>query len=105
MATLIEVYNSYGCIGRCDARCYDAKEPECKCICGGVNHGVGLKRAIEFSRELVDGDILKDVAPSHPGDEPYVKRRGFQMKLFDDGGPTGADGKVCKMRSRVAVAK
>lgn len=33
-------------IGRCDARCYEAKGPTCKCICGGMNHGKGLDSAI-----------------------------------------------------------
>jgi len=30
---------------RCDARCYNAKGPDCECCCGGINHGVGLKQA------------------------------------------------------------
>lgn len=30
----------------CDASCYGAIHIECKCICGGVNHGVGLWQAI-----------------------------------------------------------
>lgn len=45
MTTLIAVYNSSGCVGRCDARCYNAKTKECNCICGGANHGVGEKDA------------------------------------------------------------
>jgi hypothetical protein len=39
-------------VGRCDARCYDAKHPDCDCICGGVNHGAGLNRAVDNTREL-----------------------------------------------------
>jgi len=27
VTTLIAVYNSEGCVGRCDARCYEAAEP------------------------------------------------------------------------------
>ena len=41
---LIEVWNSEGLVGRCDARCYNAKEVHCECICGGKNHGAGLQR-------------------------------------------------------------
>ncbi len=52
MATLIAVYSSDGCKGRCDATCYEAIEPECKCICGGRNHGAGYKKAMENTREL-----------------------------------------------------
>lgn len=39
--------------GRCDARCYDSLGPGCKCICGGRNHGVGLKRALDNTRQMV----------------------------------------------------
>ncbi|MCK4298970.1 MAG: hypothetical protein KAX80_05525 [Planctomycetes bacterium] len=46
MTTLITAYNKSGCIGRCDAKCYNAKGAVCRCICGGKNHGVGLQRAI-----------------------------------------------------------
>jgi hypothetical protein len=45
MATLIAVYNSDGCVGRCDATCYNAKHKKCTCICGGKNHGVGQYQA------------------------------------------------------------
>jgi hypothetical protein len=31
----------------CDANCYGAIHIECDCICGGVNHGVGLWQAIK----------------------------------------------------------
>ena len=51
MATLIAVYNSDGCVGRCDARCYEATCPECDCICGGKNHGAGYKQALDNTRE------------------------------------------------------
>jgi alpha-galactosidase/6-phospho-beta-glucosidase family protein len=43
----MEYKNSNGEGGRCDAKCYNAVEDECQCCCGGVNHGVGLKRAID----------------------------------------------------------
>lgn len=33
--------------GRCDAKCYNAKGHHCTCICGGINHGKGLKHAIQ----------------------------------------------------------
>ena len=41
MTTLISFSSSSGQQGRCDAKCYDAKESECDCICGGRNHGAG----------------------------------------------------------------
>jgi len=52
--TLIAVYNSSGCIGRCDAKCYEAQLPECECVCGGVNHGAGLAKAMDNTRELAE---------------------------------------------------
>jgi hypothetical protein len=54
MATLIAVYNSEGCVGRCDARCYDAEEPRCDCICGGKNHQAGRAQAEDNTRELAE---------------------------------------------------
>jgi hypothetical protein len=54
MTTLIAAYNSDGCIGRCDAKCYNATEPECTCICGGMNHGAGQSKAIENTTELAE---------------------------------------------------
>lgn len=47
MATLIHVRYGSGQTHRCDARCYDAKMPNCQCICGGKNHGVGITKAVE----------------------------------------------------------
>jgi hypothetical protein len=35
MVTLISYQSSGGDQGRCDAKCYDAREPDCDCICGG----------------------------------------------------------------------
>jgi len=38
----------------CDAKCYDAAGDVCKCACGGKNHGKGLEKAIENTKEMVD---------------------------------------------------
>lgn len=54
MATLIAAYNSEGCIGRCDAKCYNATEPHCDCICGGKNHGAGFQKAMDNTREMAE---------------------------------------------------
>jgi hypothetical protein len=45
MSTLIAIYNSSGCVGRCDANCYNATTPDCDCVCGGANHGRGFAAA------------------------------------------------------------
>lgn len=64
--TLIAVYNSEGCVGRCDARCYEATTPDCECICGGANHGAGLRMAQENTRRMAETWI-----------EQYAERRGL----------------------------
>jgi hypothetical protein len=56
---LIEVRNSEGIVGRCDAKCYEAQFPGCECICGGGNHGAGLNAAIENTREMAETWIAK----------------------------------------------
>lgn len=54
MTTLVSVHNSEGCVGRCDARCYEAQGPDCDCVCGGKNHGAGLEKAMENTREWAE---------------------------------------------------
>lgn len=44
MATLMTWGNSDGAKGRCDAKCHEAKEPEC--MCGGRYHRIGTERAV-----------------------------------------------------------
>jgi hypothetical protein len=52
MVTLIAVYNSEGLVGRCDARCYNAKGQDCTCICHGSNHAQGKDTALENTQQL-----------------------------------------------------
>jgi hypothetical protein len=49
--TLLAVYDSDSCVGRCDAACYDAAGACAGCICGGVNHGAGREQAIANARQ------------------------------------------------------
>lgn len=75
---LIAVYNSDGCIGRCDAKCYNAKTPEhaCDCVCGGRNHGAGIKKAEENTRDYADTWI-----------ENYKQRKGLQDDVSSEINP------------------
>lgn len=57
MTTLMSVYNSSGCVGRCDAKCYDATDEHCDCICRGANHGIGKKAATQNIREFMDKKV------------------------------------------------
>jgi hypothetical protein len=52
VSALIAVYTGDGCVGRCDAKCYNAWGPECHCICQGADHGAGRQEAIDNTREL-----------------------------------------------------
>jgi len=61
MATIISVYNNQGLVGRCDARCHEAKTMDCHCICGGAFHGVGSKIAAEDRFTLSVQDIVNDI--------------------------------------------
>ena len=80
MTTLIASYNSDGCVGRCDAKCYDATTPECDCICGGVNHGAGKQAAMDNTRELGKG-MMKAWEETHPDTIKFEWPAG-QEKLF-----------------------
>lgn len=73
MSTLIAVYNSDGCVGRCDAKCHDAKEPGCDCICGGRNHGVGRERALENTRVY-----------AHAWLTTYADKKGLDRATLDE---------------------
>lgn len=53
MATVLAVYDSQGCVGRCDARCHEARGEVCHCICGGANHGVGATQAAANAAALL----------------------------------------------------
>lgn len=79
---IFAVYNSDGCVGRCDARCYDAKGFDCHCICGGANHGVGEKIAREDSQYIPDEEIIADARKLGIGGHLWVFRRAAQLKLF-----------------------
>lgn len=41
-------------IRKCNAGCYNAHGDVCHCICGGINHGVGLEKALENGHKVVE---------------------------------------------------
>lgn len=70
MPAVVVVRNADGLLGRCDASCYNGTRHErCKCICDGVNHGVGRLQAMASADELAAswGDrrahVVADVHP------------------------------------------
>jgi len=85
MTTLIAVYKSgdHGtvCAGRCDAKCYNATEPECTCICGGMNHGAGKDKATTHTREMAE-QWIKDYSTVHSlGDDVQWHIPAAQLML------------------------
>lgn len=71
MVMLISYSSSGGDQGRCDAKCYDAEHPDCDCICGGRNHGAGIDKATEQTRELAQSWI--DRAKANGQDVSHVE--------------------------------
>jgi hypothetical protein len=59
---LMAVYNSEGLVGRCDANCFNAHLPECDCICGGANHGVGERVAVSQTTTRAQTWIARFIA-------------------------------------------
>ena len=89
MTTMINAPNSDGPGRRCDANCYNAKSPRCRCICGGQNHGVGPDQAAANTTEFA-ALMLADYAAGHADLPPLdqvqtyrpAPRRPAQQLLF-----------------------
>ena len=86
MTTLIASYDGEGnCTGRCNASCYAAKHPDCDCICGGKNHGVGKKIATDNTREYAE-KWIKDwtlIFPETKKVEVPVKQLELEIGVKD----------------------
>lgn len=60
MATIMSWGDSSGTRGRCNARCHNARLPECRCCCGGrfhssANRPGGVQQAVrDFWKEALD---------------------------------------------------
>lgn len=77
MATLITVGGKNGVEGRCDARCYNANYPQCDCICGGHNHGTGLKKA-----QANTTDMSKALLKKYNKEKVVFPDASKQLELF-----------------------
>lgn len=86
MPTLITVYITG--MGRkrqrrCDAKCHNATKPRCRCVCGGVNHGVGLDKARANTKEITDEQLIKTDSESFAGKGARkIIREQRQLPLF-----------------------
>jgi hypothetical protein len=79
--TLLSVYNSEGCVGRCDARCYGARHTACDCVCGGRNHAKGERAA-----------IANTAAHAEQWSREYAARKGVRLRVFELGEAVGQMG-------------
>jgi len=84
--TLIEVRGGDGrLIGRCDARCYGATSSTCQCVCGGHNHGKGLRTAAKQTAELADRQTQRTYAAADGNRWSFKAQRS----LFDEAKDVG----------------
>jgi len=73
MTSVLEARTSDGSlVGRCDAKCHTAKGKKCKCICEGLNHGVGTKQALKNPKRISSME--------HPERKYFARPR--QAELF-----------------------
>ncbi len=52
MAKVIKIVRLDGTSAQCDARCQEAKQEKCECICGGIYHGALRDSQDELERRL-----------------------------------------------------
>ena len=83
MTTIYSIHDGFGCIGRCDSKCHNAENPECKCCCGGAFHGVGTDIAVADRNTLTDEDILDNVTELLGPGHYRVNRQPIQKELFE----------------------
>ena len=89
MTTLMTYSNSEGS-RRCDAKCHNATNSTCNCICGGKNHGVGEDVARDNVQEYAERELkrLADDGDETAGElleEIYRQARAErQLDLFGD---------------------
>jgi hypothetical protein len=81
MTTLITVGNSSGVVGRCDAKCYNAKGGRCKCVCGGANHGAGLAAAQENTNAHA-AEWIKTFSQENPHLNIICAEASLSLPLF-----------------------
>ncbi len=83
MTTLIAVYSSDGCEGRCDARCYEAEGDVCVCLCQGVNHSAGRQRAEANVREYA-ATWLEQWTAAHPETVRADVTQQYSLPFLED---------------------
>jgi hypothetical protein len=84
LITIIAVYNSEGCVGRCDSTCHNAASTHCECICGGRYHGKGrTPGALDEERAKHGNSILEDAKRREFGKGRHAIPFAQQQTLFE----------------------
>lgn len=81
MSTMISTRSSSGESRRCDAKCHDATEEKCDCVCGGINHGVGEKQAADNTKELAER-MIETIKQQDPAVQVSLGEQLRQIDLF-----------------------
>ena len=72
MPTMIVIRRFDGTVRRCDARCHYAKQPRCKCICGGIFHGAArTPGGIEKAKRKYAEKFAELMPPERVPEEVY----------------------------------
>jgi hypothetical protein len=86
VTTAIAVYNSEGCVGRCDAKCHQAAPgTPCDCVCGGRLHSCGtsdgaiLKNTTDYFGGL---EAARQWAVDHQIENAEIRSLSMQQELF-----------------------
>lgn len=81
-ATVLSAYSYPGPVrvGCCTSRCMDSVTKRCRCMCGGVLHGVG-SGALDAAATL-DLDALAESMAAKHGSPVTVHLRRKQLELF-----------------------
>jgi hypothetical protein len=82
MSTVIAVYNSEGCVGRCDAKCHEATCADCDCICGGRFHGIGSSEQAIVQNTEDHKEALRAFAERNGYDADELELRFMQGALL-----------------------
>lgn len=80
--TVMQWGNSEGIQGRCDAKCHNASEPQCDCMCGGRYHGRGLDGSLEKTIKD-DGERIWEAAKKRAAADGYdIEKFDIQLRLI-----------------------
>lgn len=82
MTTVLSVGNSAG-ERRCDARCHEAHEEACECVCGGWYHGAGRDRVLDHvAEDILGGAFGEAVALEGASQLGELQRRSPETVRF-----------------------